>query len=296
MIRYVLITPAHNEEAFIAKTLQSVVEQTVRPTKWVIVNDGSTDRTADIILEFASKYPFITLVNHARPLGRHFGYKAHAFNKGLTEFKDVPYEFIGNLDADISLPSNYYENILSEFQANPKLGLAGGMVSSWIKTAFVSQNVSLDSVAGAVQLFRRGCFEELGSYLALPYGGIDSVAEIKARMNAWEVRTFPNIKVFEHRQTGTASTTPIRSRFKEGKRFYSLGYSPIFYCFRSLFRLCEPPFLIGSFVAFLGYISCWLRHEEILVPSELASYLRAEQLRKLKSKLVFWSKSVPIVR
>lgn len=226
---YVVITPAHNEEALIENTILSMITQTVRPLLWVVVNDDSMDGTGKIVERYAEDYNFIRLINLRRSGERHFGHKASAFNRGLTEVQDLDYQYIGNLDADISLEKDYFERILHEFLHDSSLGVAGGMVSSRIGDKFVSQEVALDSVAGAVQLFRRECLEQIGGYPALPLGGIDAAAEIIARMKGWKVRTFPKCGVLEHRRTGSSKAGPLGARVREGRRLYSLGYGWFFF-------------------------------------------------------------------
>lgn len=226
---YVIITPAHNEESLIENTIHSVIAQTVRPLAWVIVNDDSVDGTGKIVERYAADYSFIRLINLRRSGGRHFGHKASAFNRGLTEVQDLNYQYIGNLDADLSLEKDYFGRILHEFMHDSSLGVAGGMISSRIGDRFVSQNVALDSVAGAVQLFRRDCFEQIGGYPALPQGGIDAAVEIIARMKGWKVRTFPKCVVLEHRRTGSSKAGPLGARVREGRRLYSLGYGLFFF-------------------------------------------------------------------
>jgi len=228
---YAIITPAHNEEALIENTIRSVIAQTVRPLIWVVVNDDSVDGTGKIAERYASDYGFIRLINLRRSGDRHFGHKVSAFNRGLSEIQGLNYQFIGNLDADISLQKDYFERVLHEFARDGQLGIAGGMVSSRIGGKFVSQEVALDSVAGAVQLFRRDCFEQIGGYLALPLGGIDAAAEITARMRGWKVRTFPKIGVLEHRRTGSSKAGPLGARVREGRRLYSLGYGLFFFVY-----------------------------------------------------------------
>ena len=177
MAGYVIITPAHNEETWLGLTAESVVAQTIRPVKWVVVNDASTDGTREVVEDYAARHPFIELVNIERARGRDFGNKVRAFNAGFERVKGLDFDFVGNLDADISLQPSYFENILRQFEADPKLGLAGGMVHTSLDGQFLSQNVALDSVAGAVQLFRRECFKQVGGYRAMPLGGIDTAAE-----------------------------------------------------------------------------------------------------------------------
>lgn len=282
MSKYVLITPAHNEESFIEKTIQSVINQTTRPVKWIVVDDASTDHTAEIIKQYCADYGFLKIVATERMTGRHFGNKATAFNRGLAEAVGVNFDFIANLDADISLEPDYFENILREFDRNPKLGIAGGMVSSLIRGDFVSQNVALDSVAGAVQMFRRECFDDVGGYIPLPDGGIDSAAEITARMKGWTVQTFPQYRVREHRRTGSAGSGTLAARMKEGRLYYSLGYSPCFYLMRCLYRAKEQPMLLGSIAELVGFLTGVVSREGFVLHPDIVRHLRGEQRNKLK--------------
>jgi glycosyltransferase involved in cell wall biosynthesis len=282
---YIIITPAHNEEAFIEKTILSMINQTVRPLKWIVVNDNSTDRTGEIAEQYAKQYDFIRLVNLSRSGGRDFGNKVRAFNRGLAEVQALDYQYIGNLDADISLKKNYFEQILLELHKDSKLGIAGGMVSSKKEGKFISQEVALDSVDGAVQLFRRACFEQIGGYIALPQGGIDGAAEIMARKIGWRVRTFPEIRALEHRRTGWAAGSPLASKRKEGRRLYSLGYGLLFFFARCVYRLMERPRIVGSASAFFGYLSALICREPIVLAPDVVRYLRAEQRDKLMSLL-----------
>jgi hypothetical protein len=155
------------------------------------------------------------------------------------------------------------------------------MVSTRIGDEFVSQEVALDSVAGAVQLFRRECFEGIGGYKPLPRGGIDSAAEIMARMQGWKVRTVPEIRALEHRRTGTATRPPLASRVNEGRRFHSLGYSFAFLCARCLYRALDRPRVIGSLATFFGYLHAKASRSPIVLPPEVVRFLRSEQQAKL---------------
>lgn len=282
---FVIVTPAHNEEAFIEETIRSMLCQTLRPLRWIIVNDASTDRTHDIVAAYAAQHPFMRLVDRQRQGERHFGNKAHAFNQGLSCCDVTEHRFIGNLDADIVLEADYFERVLHEFERDPKLGIAGGMVRTRIGDRFISQDVALDSVAGAVQLFRRACFEQLGGYRPLPLGGIDSAAEITARMNGWTTRTFPELRVLENRRTGTATAPPLLSRVKEGRRYHSLGYGFLFLILRCLYRAMDRPRVMGSLAIFLGYVRGLVSRSPVLLPRDTVRYLRNEQQTKLRQSL-----------
>jgi biofilm PGA synthesis N-glycosyltransferase PgaC len=278
---YVVVTPAHNEEAFIEKTILSMINQNVRPLKWIVVNDNSTDRTREIVEQYLAHHDFLQLINLSRSGERHFGNKVRAFNQGLAEARLYGYHYIGNLDADISLEPDYFERVLHEFAEDPELGIAGGMVSTCIGDQFVSQKVALDSVAGAVQLFRRECFEQIGGYLVLPQGGIDAAAEIMARMKGWKTRTFPDLRVLEHRRTGTATASPLASKIRDGRRLQSLGYDFLFLCLRCVYRLRDRPRIIGSAAILYGYFKGVVKRAPIVLPPDVVRYLRAEQRGKL---------------
>jgi glycosyltransferase involved in cell wall biosynthesis len=289
-----LITPARDEQAHLQRTIEGVCSQTVKPSRWIIVDDRSTDRTADIVSSYLPSCDFLRLLRISEGSGRHFGHKANAFNAGLQLLRDCEYEFIGNLDADIGLPPDYYENILAEFRSNPALGIAGGTVATRFRSGFVRLTVAADSVPGAVQLFRRGCFEQIGgAYMVLERGGIDAAAEIMARMKGWDVQSFPEYTVREFRLTGTASNGLLRSKYNEGTRFHSLGYGTVFYLMRAIYKMTDRPFLTGSIAAVAGFLAARLGQRPIALPSDVVAHLRAEQTLKLKWLMHNASLSLP---
>lgn len=280
---YVLITPARNEEAFIEKTIQSVVSQTILPERWVIVSDRSTDGTDDIVRRYAAAHSFIQLVRVQEESHRNFGAKANAFTAGYDSIGNVECEFLGNLDADVSFEPSYYQNIMTHFAHNNRLGIAGGIIQELIKNKYVCQNISLNSVAGAVQLFRKECYEKIGGYIPMEYGGIDAAAEILARANGWEVKTFPQYKVLHHRRVTTGKRNIIATRFYHGMTNYLLGYSPFFHIMRSFFRMMQRPIFIGSVASILGYYYAFIQRREKRLPDSAVRFLRNEQRGRLKS-------------
>jgi glycosyltransferase involved in cell wall biosynthesis len=280
---YVLITPARNEENYIERTIKSVIGQNNRPVRWVIVNDGSIDHTEDIVQRYQKEYDFIHLISLEKNDHRDFSSKVKAFGAGYDHLRDVEYDFIGNLDADVSFDSEYYERVLKEFRRNANLGIAGGIIFEQYGRRFVPQNISPDSVAGAVQLFRRESYEEIGGYIPLEHGGIDGVAEIMVRMKGWEVRTFPDLRVLHHRRVGTGNSSVLKTKFREGRRFYLLGYHPLFYALRTLVRFKDRPYGCGAVLQICGYAWYSFRCEKRPVSDDFIRYLRWEQILKLKS-------------
>jgi biofilm PGA synthesis N-glycosyltransferase PgaC len=284
--RYVLVTPAKNEEACIKNTIEAVLSQTILPQKWVIVSDGSTDRTDEIVDRYALKHPFIQLVR-AGESGKqglkNFGSKVIAFRAGYSELSGVPYEFVGNLDADVTFDPDYFDQILGRFRANTKLGLAGGIIFELIENKFVSQNMSLNSVAGAVQCFRRETYEAFGGYIPLKRGGVDAAAEIMTRMHGWEVQTFPELRVLHHRRVSTGSANILSTRFRQGITNYLLGYLPVFQIMSCLSRTIDQPYLIGGMSTLLGYGWAFMRRYERAMPDDVVRYLRSEQMARIYS-------------
>lgn len=281
-MRYVLISPVRNEAAYLEETLRSVTRQTVKPLRWVVVSDGSTDDTDALVREYARRLSFIRLLRREADSGRHFAGKVHAFNLGLKELQNLDYDFIGNLDGDVSFAPEYYQRVLEKFSENPRLGLAGGKIYDNIGGKFVPQISSENSVGGPIQLFRRRCFEEIGGYLPLKLGFVDGVAETMARMRGWEVRHFPELVVYHHRQTGTEGRSIWAQRWKDGRMQYSVGYHWLFHLAHSLSRLPEYPLIVGSLIKSAAFFYCCLTRPQRQVSDEFIEFLRREQKSRLK--------------
>lgn len=282
---YVIITPAKNEASYIRYLLDSVTKQTLKPLRWVVVDDASEDRSAEIVQEYADKYDFITLLRLKSQKRRSFAKKVHAFNSGLELVKELDYRYIGNLDADISFAPEYFQNIVKALDEDPQLGLSGGIVFTKFNNGFHTADRTIDSVAGAVQLFRRECFEQVGGYRPLEHGGIDAAAEISARMKGWTVRKSLENPVWEHRTTGTANRGVLAASFKLGMRFHSLGYGTLFYFIRSVARIKDKPYFLGSLLALSGFLYAKILRYPVKLPPEIVSYLRKEQMLKLRQRL-----------
>lgn len=281
-MRYVLITPACNEERFIETTIQSVVKQTILPAKWVIVNDGSKDATPAIVERYVAKHDWIELVNMPPRKGRNFAAKVHAFRAGQEKLKNIDYQVIANLDADVTLDEDHFEFLLSKFKADPRLGVAG--------TIFREEGYSSDAdsfegqnyVSGQCQVFRRECFEEIGGYFPSKNGGIDWIAVTTARMIGWTTRSYREKYFFHHRTLGTADRGILGSSYAYGRKDYYLGGHPLWEVFRSAYRATKKPYLLGGMALFLGYAGAFIKHEERPVSPELMRFHRKEQMLKLR--------------
>lgn len=280
--KYVIITPARNEEKYIEKTIISVLNQTIKPEAWVIVSDGSTDMTDEIVNKYLSENDFIIFQRTLDKPNRNFSSKVAAFNFGCEAIKEMEYEFIGNLDADISFESDYYEKILKKFKENPKLGIAGGIRMEAYGGKYYLSRSSRNSVAGGFQLFRRKCFESIGGYKPLKYGGIDAVAETMARMNGWQVHSFENIRLYHHKPTGLGNQNVFKARFKLGIQHYLIGYHPLFSTLRFLTRITQKPMFVSGFAYIFGFLWASFRKYERPVADDFVAYLRKEQTIRLK--------------
>jgi len=283
-LRYVLITPSRNEARFIESTLRSVVHQTVLPLKWVIVNDGSTDATAEIVEVYAEEHSWIELVNRPVRNERHFAAKVEAFNAGFERVKQLPYEIIGNLDADVSLDTDHFEFLLSKFSQDHRLGVAGTVFTE--PSGYNSATDSFEGqsyVSGQCQIFRRECFEEIGGYVPSKVGGIDWMAVKTARMIGWNTRSFREKSFLHHRPLGTAECGVVASNFEYGKKDYILGGHPLWQIFRCTYRMTKRPYVVGGAALLAGYLSAFLSRTERPVSPELMSFHRSEQMLKLKT-------------
>lgn len=282
--RYILLTAAKNEEGYIGEALQLITRQTVPPLVWVIVDDGSTDQTAEIVREFATHYPFIQLQSAGQcSAQRSFGSKDKAINAAYAWACDLEFGFVGIQDADIAPERyDYYESMLREFQTHPKLGITGGYICERLNGIWkCRRGNSPDSVAGGIQLFRRACFEQIGGYVALHHGGEDWLAELNARMAGWEVFARPEHHVLHYRPSSSAGGR-WQGLFREGMMDASFGSHPLFQLFKCARRIAAPPLVAGSMVRFCGYFWWNLTGRKPVIGPEQVGFLRREQLGKIR--------------
>ena len=281
---YVLITAARNEEDYIERTIQSVISQTLLPQKWVIVSDGSTDRTNEIVRRYEANYDFIHLLQKETDTNRDFASKVYAVQSGIKQLKNINYDFIGNLDADISFESNYFERLFEKFDHNHKLGIAGGWVQELQNGIYQGRfGNNTRNVPGAVQMFRRKCYEKIGGYIPNKPGGEDTIAEVMAQRYGWEVKSFIDIKVLHHRHTGRAQANIYIAKFRFGILSYSLGYHLIFEMVRCVSRIGLKPYVIGSLLTMIGYLFAFIRKDNRVVSDDFMKYLRREQMQRLRA-------------
>ncbi len=283
VLSYVVITPARNEAAFIELTLKSMLQQTVRPLKWVIVSDGSTDGTDDIVRSYAAKHDWIELVSMPERTERHFAGKVHAFNAGYCQVRHLPYQAIASLDGDLSFDPGYFAFLLAKLSEDETLGLVGTPFRDSISNeSYDYRFVNIDHVSGACQLFRKECFDAIGGYTPVRNGGIDYIAVISSRMKGWKTRTFTDKSTLHHRPMGTAQHGILRARFKYGMKDSMLGNHPVWELFRAVYQMTKRPLVVGGVFILSGY--CWalVGDGERPISDEMVAFVRREQMERLR--------------
>lgn len=281
-LRYALITPARNEAENIERLIQSMIAQLVKPVKWVIVSDGSSDGTDDIVKRHAAEHGWIELERRPERAERHFAAKVEAFNAGYARLKNVDYDLVGNMDADISFDSDLFSFLTARFSENPKLGLGGAPFREG-EVKYDYRFASVDHVSGALQLFRRECFEQIGGYVPIKGGGIDTIAVWSARARGWQTRTFTEKFYRHHRVMGTAKHSAWWVKFKDGNKDYALGVHPLWELFRATFQMTKPPIIVGGLLLGLGYYWSVLCRKNRTMPPELVRFRRADQMQRLRA-------------
>jgi glycosyltransferase involved in cell wall biosynthesis len=281
-MKYYIIIPTYNEEKFIALTLQSLVEQTILPFKIVVVNDGSTDKTEEIVQSFVSKYPFITLVNKTSDATHLPGSKViQAFQKGLATLDD-DYDIIAKLDADLIFPKNYFETITKHFELDSQIGMVGGFCYIEKNGAWVLENLTdKDHIRGALKAYRKETFQQIGGLKAAM--GWDTVDELICKFYNWKVVTDESLHVKHLKPTGASYDKT--ARYKQGEAFYSLGYGFWITAIASL-KLAlkkKKPLLFIDYLK--GFWQAKSSGKKLLVTNEQAKFIRKYRLKKMREKL-----------
>jgi len=258
----------------------------VPPVRWVIVSDGSTDDTDAIVGRYAADHPYIELVRRDAPRRRSFSSKAYAIHEGMSRLRGLQYDYIGNLDADISFGPDYFEQLVARMDAAPVLGVSGGHQREQVGGAWTPQVIAFDwSVTGGVQFFRRDCFEAVGGYIPTDWGLEDAIAEIMVRMQGYRVKTFRDISVLHHRRVATEGKGILAARFWQGRKEFAQGVHPCFQAAKCVRRVVEPPWFIGSVLRCAGFWWAVLRREPRAVSPEVIAHLREEELARLAALL-----------
>jgi biofilm PGA synthesis N-glycosyltransferase PgaC len=283
---YVIITPVRDEERYIEATLQSVCDQTITPVEWVIIDDGSSDRTGEIIDRYADRYPWIHAVHRGnRGFRKSGGGVMEAFYDGYNTLQCKEWDFIVKLDGDLTFAPEYFEKCFEHFCREPKLGIGGGEIHHNISGQLKLEANPRFHVRGATKIYRKSCWEAIEGLW--PAAGWDTIDEVKANMLGWKTYSFPGLHLLHHRFTGTEEGL-LRDRVKHGLACYVSGYHPLYVAASCVYRLLQRPYVIGSAAITYGFLKAYFTGAGRLEDPSYVAYVRGQQLRRLFRMKSIW--------
>lgn len=284
--KYIVITPVRNEENYIGMTIESMISQKVRPAEWIIVDDGSTDRTPNIVQKFSKHVDWIRLVkNRDRGYREYYIGVMEAFFCGFNNIGIDDWDFVVKFDGDLSFGNDYFQKCFEKFEADPSLGIGGGTIYNLIKGKWVREKHRVTHVRGATKIYRRECWNQFGGLKVIP--GWDTVDEAGANMHGWSTRTFDDIPIYHHRYTGTAEGL-WKSYVYHGLANYISGYHPAFMAAKCLGRLFSGHHIIAFGGLAKGYLSGVIKKDLVMDDPELIKFIRQEQIRRLTFRTSTW--------
>lgn len=284
--RYVIITPVRDEEAFIEKTIQSVISQTILPMEWIIVNDGSTDGTRDIVDKYAKQHSWIRPVHREnRGFRSAGGGVIEAFYAGYKSIKVKDWDYIVKLDGDLSFEDDYFAKSFEHFKTLGNVGIGGGLIYNLVSGGLRKERSPLFHVRGATKIYKKDCWEAIGGLMQAP--GWDTLDEVKANMIGWNTQTFTDLRVIHYRYTGAADGQ-WRTCVKYGRANYISGYHPLFMFLKCIIRSFHKPYLIGAVGLAYGFASGYIKKIPQINDKQLIAYLRKQQLNKLTLRASIW--------
>lgn len=279
MTNYIIITPVRDEEDYLERTILSVVRQRSLPMQWILMDDGSRDRTGEIIDRYAGQYPWITACHRTdRGFRNSAGGEIDAFYEGYEHVAYTGWDFLVKLDGDLSFSPDYFAQCFAEFTKNPLLGIAGGGIYHDLNGRITLEESPLFHVRGATKIYRRECWDAIGGLLRVP--GWDTIDELKANMLGWTTRTFPALRLLHYRYTGAADGA-WKNGVKDGRANYIAGYHPIFMILKCATRILKQPRLVGSAGLMLGFLGGYWRRTPRVQDPPLICYTRNQQMRRL---------------
>lgn len=284
--KYVLVSPVRDEEVNLARTIESMIAQTIRPAEWVIVNDGSTDQTGAIADRYAAQHDWIRVCHREnRGFRKAGGGVVDAFNDGYRALRSTDWDYIVKLDGDLSFRPEYFQSCFAAFDAEPALGIAGGTIYNVIGGEAYAEIGPAFHVRGATKIYRRACWDAIGGFWPAP--GWDTMDEVKAQMLGWSTRTLADLQVLHHRPTGKNDGT-WGAGFKNGRANYICGYHPLFMILKCIKRLTWKPYVIQSASLFCGFVSGYLKGIRQVDDPVTIKYLRRQQMSRLLGGSTIW--------
>ncbi|MHB8841320.1 MAG: glycosyltransferase family 2 protein [Candidatus Aquicultor sp.] len=284
IINYIIITPVKNEGKFIAKTIESVLSQTIPPSSWIIVDDGSTDDTCAVVEGYLARADFIRLLKRHSSPTRDVGYGGiRAFSYAARDIDPLKYDFVVNLDADVAFEPDYFERLFKKFAENEGLGIAGGLGWSYHVGRLTAEKIPRNHVPGYTKVYRRECYLDIQPVREIP--SWDTIDELEAQRAGWETANFDDIQIIHLKPMTLGAGNILKGKYVQGKVSYLIGYPFDFMVIRSIKLMAEFPFLIGGILAFTGYLSGLFSRERIVLEEDLVNYLRKKQRARIYNKL-----------
>jgi glycosyltransferase involved in cell wall biosynthesis len=285
-LKYIVITAARNEATYIENTIQSMVSQTILPLRWVIVDDGSTDKTPEIIARVAAKHEWIKLIRRRdRGFRKVGGGNVEALYEGMEAITDFDFDVLSVVDADLRFGPTYFASLLARFECLPQLGIAGGRVHDLVNGQLIRLRSRPEMTFGAIKCWRRDCFEDIGGIARHP--GWDGLDCYKAMMNGWQTWTFEDesLRITHLRPIGSSQKSVYTGRIRRGRGLYIMGAHPLWALASALYHIMEPPRVVASLCVIYGYLKAWLQREPKSVDARTMRFIRGWQMRTLAQ---FW--------
>lgn len=290
-MKYIVISPVRNEERYIEETLRSLANQTIIPEAWVIVDDGSTDRTADIVGDYAQRYNFIKLIRkEACPESKQAGYiglnhaaELKAFKFALAQIKDIDIDYISKVDGDVTFGKDYFERLLGEFERDRRLGIASGGIVNLTMGRWKPEKIDSSSIVHAACVYRRRCLEDISPLTETMCW--DMIEELQAQMKGWRTRNFDDIKVFHWRLMGSVGGI-LSGKTRHGYSAYLVGYHPLYMLARSIRRMVDEPLIVGGLCMLWGFCLGYIKRNKQLSDPETKKYLRSKQMKSLFGRIL----------
>ena len=280
--RYCLITPCRDEAQFARRTLESIVHQSVRPELWVIVDDGSSDETPHILAEYARLHPWIRVMRRQdrgfRKLG---GGVIDAFYEGFASLNPADFDYVCKLDLDLDLPPIYFERMIEQMEANPRLGTCSGKPYMELAGRLISEKCGDENSVGMIKFYRIEAFEQIGGFVReLMWDGIDGH---RCRMLGWQAASTdePDTRFVHLRPMGTSHKSWWTGRVRHGVGQYFMGTQPIYLLASATYRMTRPPYVVGGLAIIWGYFKSLFQRKPQYEDKEFIRFLRAYQWRCL---------------
>jgi biofilm PGA synthesis N-glycosyltransferase PgaC len=283
--RYIVITPARDEAENISDTIISMKRQTILPSAWYIVDDGSSDATASIVQDAVADAPWIHLISREDRGYRVSGADVQSFFVAYEQIADSEWDYVVKLDADVRFADDYFSSCLRAFELDETLGIAGGTIYNLDGDERIPEKHPAFHVRGATKIYRRACWEDIGGLAITP--AWDTIDEVSANMHGWTTRTLPDVPIDHLRPTGDGFGQ-WTYWVKNGRAAYLVGYHPLFLLARAILRVTRPPYLVGTVGLIWGYFRSVVSRQPRDVGDDLARYVHEQQWNRLTGRETVW--------